>query len=78
MKLKDMFNSDFLSTYAEVHAFVIGVYTGLVEWKGLDDKTMQNPDVKAEIHYAKGGYIAGTLLRWAMIISLLRYGVNVI
>lgn len=62
--------NEFLSTHQEVHAFVIGIYCGLTEWTGLDSKAMQNPDVKAEIHYAKGGFVIGSLLRWAMIISM--------
>lgn len=78
MKIKNLFKTEFLSTCTEIHAFVIGIYTGLTEWKGLDDKTMQNPDVAAEIHYAYGGYIAGTIIRWTMVISFLKYGVCVI
>lgn len=78
MKLKNLFKTEFLNTYTEIHAFTIGIYVGLTEWKGIDDKTMQNPDVCAEIHYAYGGYITGTILRWVMIIILLNYGVCVI
>lgn len=62
--------SEFLSTHEEVHAFVHGVYAGLTEWKGLDDKTLANPDVILEIHYAKGGYVLGTVIR-VMIILLI-------
>lgn len=62
--------SEFLSSYAEVHAFVIGIYCGLTEWKGIDSEKMKNPDVAAEPHYAMGGYIVGTMLRWMMILTL--------
>jgi len=62
--------SEFLSTYAEIHSFCIGIYCGLTEWKGLDSDALNNPDVKAEIAYAKGGYILGVLLRWAIILTV--------
>jgi len=61
---------EFLSTYAEVHSFCIGIYCGLVEWKGIDSKTLENPDVQAEIAYAKGGYILGTMFRWLIILTV--------
>lgn len=59
---------EFLSTYAEIHAFVHGIYAGLTEWKGIDSETMKNPDVVAEIAYTKGGYVLGTILRVAIIL----------
>ena len=59
--------SEFLSTHAEVHAFVHGIYAGLTEWKGIDSKTMQNPGVILGPHYTKGGYILGTMLRVGII-----------
>jgi len=62
--------NEFLSTYAEIHAFVLGIYCGLTEWKGLDSETLNNPDVQKEPHYAKGGYILGTLLRVAIILLI--------
>jgi len=62
---------EFLSSYEEIHAFVIGVYSGLTEWKGIDSKTMKNPDVVAEPHYAMGGYILGTVIRWTIIITII-------
>ena len=60
--------NEFLSTHAEVHAFVHGIYSGLTEWKGIDSETMQNPDVVLEPHYAKGGYVLGTMLRVGIIL----------
>lgn len=62
--------NEFLSTYAEIHAFVIGIYSGLTEWKGIDSETMKNPDVQKEPHYAKFGFILGTLLRWAIVLTV--------
>ncbi len=56
----------FLNTSAEVHAATHGIYAGLTEWKGSE--LPDNPDVAAEPHYYKGGYIAGTLIRWGALI----------
>jgi len=56
----------FLSTNPERHAFVIGVYEGFKDfkdWNGIPSRVLQNPDVSEEPHYAKGGYLLGTLLR---------------
>ena len=61
---------EFLSTYAEIHAFAHGIYAGLTEWKGIDSETMKNPDVVAEIAYTKGGYVLGTVLRVAIILLI--------
>lgn len=60
---------EFLSNYKECHSFVIGIYCGLTEWHGIENKHFKNPDVKAEPHYCYGGYIVGTLLRWAIILT---------
>ena len=69
--------SEFLSTHSEIHSFVIGIYSGLTEWKGIDSEVMKNPDVEKEPHYCYGGYVLGTILRWAMIISFAHFGLNV-
>lgn len=61
---------EFLSTHEEVHAFVHGIYAGLTEWKGLDSETMRNPDVQKELHYAKGGYVVGTVMRVVIILLI--------
>lgn len=72
MDPEDMARKHLLSTFldeaAEVHAFTHGVYAGLTEWKGAE--IPDNPDVAAEPHYYKGGYIIGTLLRWGALITL--------
>ena len=74
---KELLN-EFLSTHQEIHSTILGIYCGLTEWKGLDDETLKNPDVMAEIHYAKFGYAIGTILRWIIILSLIEYGVKII
>ena len=71
-------DKEFLSSYKEKHAIVMGIYAGLTEWKGLDDEVMQHPDVVGDEHYAKGGYVVGMILRYVMVISLLKYGVNIL
>jgi len=61
---------EFLSTYAELHAFIHGIYSGIVEWKGIKETVWKNEDCKKEPHYVKGGYILGTFIRWIFIIFL--------
>ena len=70
--------SEFLNTHSEIHSFVIGIYSGLTEWKGIDSEVMKNPDVKKELHYCYGGYVLGTILRWIIIITLVQCGVTII
>ena len=60
------------SSYAEIHAFIHGLYCGLTEWRGIDSETMKNEEVQKEPHYAKAGYIVGTLLRIAILVMLAR------
>jgi len=55
-------------TSAEVHAAVHGIYAGIDERKGAELPDI--PDVTIEPHYFKGGYIAGTLIRWGALIWL--------
>jgi len=61
---------EFLSTYVEVHSFIMGIYAGLTEWRGIDSDILNNPDVRKEPHYCYGGYILGTILRWAIIFTV--------
>jgi len=61
---------EFLSTHKEIHSFTHGIYDGMTEWKGLSDETKENPDVIGEEHYAKGGYVIGTLIRVAIILLI--------
>jgi len=61
---------EFLSTYTEIHSFIMGIYAGLTEWRGVDSNILNNPDVKKEPHYCYGGYVLGTLLRWAIILTV--------
>jgi len=65
--------SECFSSYEEVHAFVHGFYAGFVEWRGIDSETMRLEEVQKEPHYAKAGYIVGTLLRVAIIVLLARF-----
>ena len=60
--------STFMDETAEIHAFVHGTYAGLTEWKS--PQPPDHPDVAAEPHYYKGGYILGTLMRWGALIAL--------
>ena len=61
---------NFLSTHAELHAFIYGIYSGIAEWKGIKETTWENEDCKKEPHYVKGGYILGTFIRWIFLIIL--------
>ena len=78
MKIRDIFDKEFLSSYKEKHALTMGIYAGLTEWKGIDDEVMQHPDVVGDEHYAKGGYVVGVIIRWIMIVSLAKVGVGII
>ena len=64
-KLREIF-----STYSELHAFVHGIYSGIVEWKGIKEATWENEDCEKEPHYVKGGYVLGTIIRWLFLIIL--------
>ena len=71
-KIKKITSSleEFLSSYSELHAFTHGIYSGLVEWKGIKETMWEDVDCNTEPHYVKGGYILGTLIRWGFIINL--------
>lgn len=58
---------------AEHHAFSIGFYEGLKDfkdWNGLPDEMLDNPDVEKEPHYARGGYVIGSLVRVALYLTV--------
>lgn len=58
-------------TPAEVHAFAIGVYHGVAETRRIPEEVRTgNKDVKKEIHYAKGGFVVGVLLKWSFLILI--------
>lgn len=58
------------STPAEVHAFVIGFYHGLLPHRGIPRRVrVGNSDVQKEIHYAKGGYIAGEASKYGVFLA---------
>lgn len=68
----------FLSTAAERHAFVHGVYAGFrtrpfnLKAPDLPD----NDDVQEEPHYFKGGYIIGTLVQFGLTAAAIALGVG--
>jgi hypothetical protein len=62
--------STFLDTNAEIHAVTHGIYAGMTEWKGME--LPDNEDIQKEPHYFKGGYIAGTILRYLLLILVAR------
>ena len=62
--------STFLDTNTEIHAATHGIYAGMTEWKGME--LPNNPDIQKEPHYFKGGYIAGTILRWLLVVLAVR------
>lgn len=52
-----------LSHTAEVHALAHGLYDGVVvPTPNPDHAPPSHPDVRAEVHYYKAGYVIGTLL----------------
>lgn len=64
---EDASKRDGLLSYAlEWHALAIGVYHG---FKHLDRPT-SNPDVEAEPHYYKGGYVTGYLLKAVIVVTM--------
>lgn len=48
---------------AEWHAFAHGAYEGMKDWKPSAGGLPDNPDIRAEPHYYKGGFIAGSILQ---------------
>jgi hypothetical protein len=63
------------STYAEIHAFGIGVYDGLtgpIYPAGIRESTLDNEDVTDESHYAKGGYIVGYVVKITLLYAVFK------
>lgn len=69
---------EFLSTYAEIHAFIIGIAYGISRKKGLDDIPKNNEDVKKEYHYACTGYVIGEVLEAVLIILVSHFAIQVL
>lgn len=64
------------STYAEDHAFMIGLFHGFIDfidWNGLDKSAKKHPAVRKERHYAEGAYICGAILRVALLLIIIKY-----
>lgn len=57
----------FLSYAAEWHALAHGMYNGMKDWRVRPGKIPDNPDVQAEPHYYKGGYVVGTVVQGAIV-----------
>ncbi|AGM11198.1 hypothetical protein M197_gp33 [Haloarcula hispanica tailed virus 2] len=68
----------FLSYAAEWHALTHGIYAGLRSRRPAPGPLPDNPDVEAEPHYYKGGYIIGTLLQVLVLAALAYLGVGVV
>lgn len=61
----------FLSTTTEWHAFTIGIYDGLARLRPYPNSLPDNPDVRAEPHYFKGGFVLATLLQVAVLLVVI-------
>lgn len=60
-----------LSYAAEWHAFTHGVYNSLARKRPHPPKELpDDPDIQAEPHYYKGGWIIGTLLHAVLVLAL--------
>lgn len=56
-----------LSSTTEWHAFTHGVYLGFTSLPWQTPPEPENPDVAAEPHYYRGGYLLGTGCQLAML-----------
>lgn len=66
----------FLSHAAETHALVIGGYRGLITLRPWDARCRtDNPDVAAQPHYYKGGFIVGNALKVGIAAVFVRWGI---
>lgn len=73
---EDATERDGAFSYAgEWHAFTIGVYRGLVTYKpwsdDFDEVAAEYDDVDAEPWYYKGGYVVGTLVQVAVLVTIM-------
>lgn len=62
----------FLSYAKEVHSLGLGVYHGLTSrpWRFRAEQYPGNPDIQAEPHYFAGGYAVGTVVQWAILLTV--------
>lgn len=69
---EDTERDGFLSYSVEVHAVGHGLFEGLTtrptRWRSHEPP--ENPDVRAEPHYYKGGFVAGSLLQVAILVAI--------
>ena len=59
---------EFMNNPHEVHGFVDGLYTGFRERKGRDD--IPEEYAGEDRWYWQGGYVTGTLLKYALFIII--------
>jgi len=55
---------------AETHAFTVGVHDGIRYLPPFPRDPPDHPDAAAEPHYYKGGYVAGTVVQFAFVITV--------
>jgi len=67
-----------LSYSAVWHALAHGTYDGMKDWRVRPGKIPDNPDVQAEPHYYKGGYVIGTVLQGSIVAGLAFAGFGLI
>lgn len=72
----DTEDDGFLSYAAEWHAFAIGLYDGMKDWRARPGDLPDNPDVQAEPHYYKGAYVIGTVLQALIVAAVLIFGLG--
>jgi hypothetical protein len=64
----------FLSYSAEIHSVGLGVYDGMKTWRVQPKKMRDNSDVDKEPHYYAGGYVAGTILQFVIVLAIALVG----
>jgi len=70
LKSNGINKNEFLSTYAEIHSFIIGIAHGLAiicKIKDLERINMWNDEVKGEYHYSCGGFILGHIIEYILV-----------
>lgn len=59
---------------AEWHAFAHGMYVGFTTKPWYTPTVPDNPDVAKELHYYRGGYVAGSVLQVIVLVVAATYG----
>lgn len=63
-----------LSTYPEWHSLQHGVYDGMRDVTVRPGELPDDPDVQAEPHYFKSGYVIGTIFQLLVMLALFLLG----